>query len=53
MIHDLSQFTENLILGPWTFALGIAIITITVILVFKWGPKWAKQIKNHYNNYWK
>ena len=53
MIHDLTQFTENLALGPWTLVLGIAIIIITVMLIFKWIPKWIKQINDKADDIWK
>jgi uncharacterized BrkB/YihY/UPF0761 family membrane protein len=53
MIHDLTLFTESLILGYWTFLLGIAIIIITVMLVFKWIPKWKKQLDDKVDDIWK
>ena len=53
MIHDLTLFTESLTLGPWTFLLGVAIIVITVMLVFKWLPNWYKKINDKLDDLWK
>ncbi len=56
MIHDLTMFTLNLgyiILGPWTFVIGVGIIIATVLLLFKWVPKWKKQLDNKLDDLWK
>ena len=53
MIHDLTLFTENLILGSWTFVIGVGIIIATVLLLFKWVPKWKKRIDDKLEDLWK
>jgi len=56
MIHDLTMFTLNLgyfIMGSWMFVIGAGIIIATVLLLFKWVPKWKKRIDDKLEDLWK
>ena len=53
MIHDLGMFNTLIItLSSWTFLLGVAIIIITVMLIFKWIPEWKKRWREM-DDWWK
>ena len=54
MIHDLGMFDMliTFTISSWAFILGIAIIIITVMLIFKWIPEWKRRWREM-DEWWK
>ena len=54
MIHDLGMFDMLIAftISSWIFLLGIAIIIITVMLIFKWIPEWKRRWKEVSDDDW-
>ena len=55
MIHDLGMFDMliTFTISSWAFILGIAIIIITVMLIFKWIPLWINRWKEVNDDDWR
>ena len=54
MIHDLGMFDMLIAftISSWAFILGVAIIIITVMLIFKWIPEWKRRWREM-DEWWK